>query len=57
MSVSEDLDYQETIALLQDELGRYEQTKSSLHFAVDEPLPGHLVRRLILVRMRECGLL
>ena len=45
------------LAQLQDELGRYEQTKSSLHFAVDEPLPGHLVRRLVLVRMRECGLL
>jgi uncharacterized protein YdhG (YjbR/CyaY superfamily) len=42
---------------LQDELGRYEQTKSALHFAIDEPLPGHLVRRLILVKMRECGLL
>ena len=45
------------LAQLQDELGRYEQTKGSLHFAVDEPLPGHLVRSLILVRMRECGLL
>jgi uncharacterized protein YdhG (YjbR/CyaY superfamily) len=42
---------------LQDELGRYEQTKSALHFAIDEPLPGHLVRRLILVKMRECVLL
>jgi uncharacterized protein YdhG (YjbR/CyaY superfamily) len=42
---------------LQDELGHYKQTKSALHFAVDEPLPGHLVRRLILTRMRECGLL
>ncbi|MDQ1694693.1 MAG: hypothetical protein QOJ03_46 [Frankiaceae bacterium] len=45
------------LAQLQDELGRYKQTKSALHFAVDEPLPGHLVRSLILVRLRECGLL
>ena len=45
------------LAQLQDELGRYEQTKSALHFPIDEPLPGHLVRRLILVKMRECGLL
>ena len=42
---------------LEDELGRYEQTKGALHFPVDEPLPGHLVRQLILVRMREAGLL
>jgi uncharacterized protein YdhG (YjbR/CyaY superfamily) len=45
------------LAQLQDEIGRYTQTKSALHFALDEPLPGHLVRRLVLVRMRECGLL
>ena len=42
---------------LQDELSRYKQTKSALHFGVDEPLPGHLVRSLVLARMRECGLL
>ena len=45
------------LAQLQDELTGYEQTKSALHFPVDEPLPGHLVRQLILVRMRQCGLL
>jgi uncharacterized protein YdhG (YjbR/CyaY superfamily) len=45
------------LAQLQDEIGRYERTKSALHFAVDEPLPRHLVRHLILARMRECGLL
>jgi uncharacterized protein YdhG (YjbR/CyaY superfamily) len=45
------------LAHLQDEIGRYEQTKSALHFGVGEPLPRHLIRRLILVRMRECGLL
>ena len=42
---------------LQDELAGYTQTKGSLHFPVNEPLPGHLVRQLILVRMRQCGLL
>jgi len=42
---------------LHDELAGYTQTKSALHFRVDEPLPGHLVRQLILVKMRECGLL
>ena len=45
------------LAQLQDELGRYSQTKSALHFPVDEPLPGHLVRQLVLAKMRECGLL
>jgi uncharacterized protein YdhG (YjbR/CyaY superfamily) len=45
------------LAQLQDEIGDYKQTKSALHFAVDTPLPAHLIRRLVLVRMRECGLL
>ena len=42
---------------LHAELAGYKQTKSALHFPIDEPLPPHLVRQLILVRMRECGLL
>jgi len=45
------------LAHIQDEIGGYKQTKSALHFAVDQPLPGHVVRTLILARMRECGLL
>jgi uncharacterized protein YdhG (YjbR/CyaY superfamily) len=45
------------LAQLQDEIGDYPQTKSALHFAVDQPLPQHVVRQLLLVRMRECGLL
>jgi uncharacterized protein YdhG (YjbR/CyaY superfamily) len=45
------------LAQLQDEIGHYEQTKSALHFAVDEPLPRHIVKRLVIVKMRECGLL
>jgi uncharacterized protein YdhG (YjbR/CyaY superfamily) len=45
------------LAQVQDEIGDYKQTKSALHFAIDQPLPQHVVRRLLLVRMRECGLL
>jgi len=45
------------LAQMQDEIGDYKQTKSALHFAIDQPLPQHLVRQLLLVRMRECGLL
>ena len=45
------------LAHMQGELAGYKQTKSALHFPIDEPLPGHLVRQLILVRMREAGLL
>lgn len=35
---------------LDDELVGYTRTKSALHFAIDEPLPASLVRRLIQVR-------
>jgi len=45
------------LAQLQDEIGDYPQTKSALHFPIDQPLPQHVVRQLLLVRMRECGLL
>jgi uncharacterized protein YdhG (YjbR/CyaY superfamily) len=40
-----------------DDISGYEQTKSALHFAVDAPLPQHIIRGLLLTRMRECGLL
>jgi uncharacterized protein YdhG (YjbR/CyaY superfamily) len=36
---------------LGDELEGYEMTKSSLHFAVDRPLPKALVKKLIQVRL------
>jgi uncharacterized protein YdhG (YjbR/CyaY superfamily) len=36
-----------------DELAGYRGTKSSLHFAADQPLPSELVRTLIQTRMRE----
>jgi uncharacterized protein YdhG (YjbR/CyaY superfamily) len=35
------------------ELEGYEMTKSSLHFAVDQPLPKALVQKLIDVRLAE----
>ena len=35
------------------ELAGYEQTKGSLHFAVDAPLPEDLVEKLIAVRMSQ----
>jgi uncharacterized protein YdhG (YjbR/CyaY superfamily) len=38
---------------LAGELEGYEMTKSSLHFAVDRPLPKGLVQRLIDVRLAE----
>jgi uncharacterized protein YdhG (YjbR/CyaY superfamily) len=43
------------LAALADELAGYKSTKSSLHFAVDQPLPSGLVRKLIVTRMRELG--
>ena len=41
---------------LADDLADYRSTKGSLHFAVDQPLPASLVRRLVETRMRQLGL-
>ncbi len=41
---------------LADDLADYSQTKGSLHFAVDEPLPDALVRKLVETRMRQLGI-
>jgi uncharacterized protein YdhG (YjbR/CyaY superfamily) len=38
------------------DLAGYATTKGSLHFAVDQPLPDTLVRRLVETRLRELGL-
>ena len=43
----------DTLPALADELTGYERTKSSLHFAFDEPLPEALVRRLVEARLDE----
>lgn len=44
------------LSQLGDELAAYECSKGSLRFAVDEPLPDHLVRKLVTVRMDELGI-
>jgi uncharacterized protein YdhG (YjbR/CyaY superfamily) len=40
---------------LGDELAAYERTAGSLHFAVDEPLPDELVRRLVEAKLARLG--
>jgi uncharacterized protein YdhG (YjbR/CyaY superfamily) len=42
-----------TLRSLARDISRYGQTKSSLHFSSDEPLPIALVRKLIKVRIAE----
>jgi uncharacterized protein YdhG (YjbR/CyaY superfamily) len=43
------------LAALGSDLAAYDHTKSSLHFAVDEPLPASLVNKLITTRLAELG--
>ena len=40
---------------LGEDLASYEQTKGSLHFPVDKPLPKRLVKKLVTTRMRQLG--
>jgi uncharacterized protein YdhG (YjbR/CyaY superfamily) len=42
-----------TLKTLARDLGRYDQTKSSLHFSPEKPLPMTLVRKLIRARLAE----
>jgi uncharacterized protein YdhG (YjbR/CyaY superfamily) len=42
-----------TLKALARDLGRYEQTKSSLHFSAAKPLSTALVRKLIRARVNE----
>jgi uncharacterized protein YdhG (YjbR/CyaY superfamily) len=44
------------LAELGDALSGYERTSGSLHFAVDEPLPDELVRRLVETKLADLGL-
>ncbi|MGO8970118.1 MAG: iron chaperone [Myxococcaceae bacterium] len=44
-----------TLKTLTSDVRGYEQTKSSLHFDADEPLPTALVRKLIKVRIAEAA--
>jgi uncharacterized protein YdhG (YjbR/CyaY superfamily) len=41
---------------LGDDVGRYEKTKGSLHFAIDKPLPKRLVKKFLTTRMQQLGL-
>jgi uncharacterized protein YdhG (YjbR/CyaY superfamily) len=43
------------ISALGDETARYEQTKGSLHFAIDKPLPKRLVKKLVTARLQQLG--
>jgi uncharacterized protein YdhG (YjbR/CyaY superfamily) len=40
---------------LGDDVARYEQTKGSLHFPIDKPLPKRLVKKLLTTRLRQLG--
>ena len=44
------------LPVLADDLVGYETSKGTLRFAIDEPLPEGLVRKLVEVRRRELGL-
>ena len=42
-----------TLETFARDIKRYDQTKSSLHFSPDEPLPAALVRKLLKARIAE----
>ena len=44
------------LALLGEDVAQFAQTKGSLHFAVDKPLPKRLVKKLVTTRIRQLGL-
>jgi len=44
-----------TLKTLAPDLIRIDQTKSSLHFSADKPLPANLVRKLIKARIKEAS--
>jgi uncharacterized protein YdhG (YjbR/CyaY superfamily) len=46
----------QVLADLEDEIGGYTRTSGSLHFAIDEPLPDDLVRRLVEAKLALLGL-
>ena len=41
---------------LADDVAQFEQTKGSLHFAIAQPLPKRLVKKLVTTRMRQPAL-
>lgn len=44
------------LARLVDQVSHFEQTKGSLHFSVDLPLPRELVTLLVTTKLAELGL-
>jgi uncharacterized protein YdhG (YjbR/CyaY superfamily) len=44
------------LAAVSEKTRGYAQTKSALHFPVDEPLPRELIRELIGAKLRQAGL-
>jgi uncharacterized protein YdhG (YjbR/CyaY superfamily) len=44
------------LTALTDDVAGYETSKGALRFAIGEPLPKGLVRKLVRTRMRELGL-
>jgi uncharacterized protein YdhG (YjbR/CyaY superfamily) len=44
------------LAAVREKTGGYTQTKSALHFPIDEPLPQELIRELIGIKLREADL-
>ena len=44
------------LSALADDVAQFEQTKGSLHFAIDKPLSKRLVKKLVTTRMRQLGL-
>jgi uncharacterized protein YdhG (YjbR/CyaY superfamily) len=40
-------------SLFKDELKAYEQTKGSIHFALDRPFPKTLLKKIIKARLRQ----
>ncbi len=43
------------LAALAGDVSGYDTSKGALRFAIDKPLPKHLVKKLITVRLRELG--
>jgi uncharacterized protein YdhG (YjbR/CyaY superfamily) len=44
------------LSAVSEKTQQYSQTKSALHFPVDQPLPADLVSELIEIKMRQIGL-
>ena len=44
------------LSALTQELAGYDMSKGALRFAIDEPLPDDLVKKLVSTRMEQLGL-